>query len=208
MANQDVDDFMLSLDEDEVSKIVQNLDRIISSKQTKKSEDEIEKTEVIKKIQEPEDTVKKEKTEREPRQERKQEDQSKEHRKREDAPREKPHPAPQQPVQDEDEDATTYLSEDSRTNITLIDIRTGEIISVTSPFFIGKNKNNNLSIHETVISRRHAKIHERNGKVYVMDLGSLNGTFLNNVKLPPNVDVEARSGQEVMFANQRYRIEF
>lgn len=39
--------------------------------------------------------------------------------------------------------------------------------------------------HANFVSRRHAEIHEEDGSFYLVDLGSSNGTYLNNVKLTP-----------------------
>jgi two-component system cell cycle response regulator len=47
-------------------------------------------------------------------------------------------------------------------------------------FTIGRDVKNNIVVELDNVSRRHAKISSRNGKSYVIDLGSTNGTFLND----------------------------
>eukprot|EP00415_Alexandrium_ostenfeldii_P004728 UN4728 len=50
---------------------------------------------------------------------------------------------------------------------------------------IGKEKNNDVSIHDAVVSRHHCLLSfdEAKGAVYVTDL-STNGTYLNGTRLP------------------------
>lgn len=47
-------------------------------------------------------------------------------------------------------------------------------------FTIGRDVKNNIVVDLDNVSRRHAKITTRGGKSYVMDLGSTNGTYLND----------------------------
>jgi len=49
---------------------------------------------------------------------------------------------------------------------------------------IGRSKDNELTLRDNSISRRHAEIHRDKGDVFTLiDLGSLNGVFVNNVKV-------------------------
>ncbi len=57
------------------------------------------------------------------------------------------------------------------------------------------------------ISRMHAKIYEEEGRVYLQDLNSTNGTFKNGIRLEANETVPLISGDEVGFARMRYRYE-
>ncbi|MFN0063269.1 MAG: diguanylate cyclase [Myxococcaceae bacterium] len=47
-------------------------------------------------------------------------------------------------------------------------------------FFIGRDVNNNIVVDLDNVSRRHAKIVTREGKSFVVDLKSTNGTYLND----------------------------
>jgi len=47
-------------------------------------------------------------------------------------------------------------------------------------FTIGRDVKNNIVVDLDNVSRRHAKITLRNGKCFVQDLGSTNGTYLND----------------------------
>ncbi len=58
------------------------------------------------------------------------------------------------------------------------------------------------------VSNYHAEIRHSNGAVFVTDLGSTNGTFLNGRRLSPHVAEALHSGDEVRFAKDlkvRYR---
>ena len=50
------------------------------------------------------------------------------------------------------------------------------------------------------ISRRHAKIYRRGSKYFVAEeIGTMNGTFVNNVRIETGVPVEIKDGDEVRF---------
>jgi signal transduction histidine kinase len=48
---------------------------------------------------------------------------------------------------------------------------------------IGRDTNQRVRLHDTEVSRRHAELHFRNNQYWVRDLGSANGTYLNNQKI-------------------------
>src|SRR5262249_12788361 len=64
-------------------------------------------------------------------------------------------------------------------------------------FVIGRNPECGIVIPLTSVSREHAQILRQQGRCYIEDLQSRNGTFVNNVK------VESRT---VLRANDRIRI--
>ena len=51
------------------------------------------------------------------------------------------------------------------------------------PTIIGRGKEAGLTVPHALVSRRHSEILERDGRLYVRDLGSLNGTFVNNHRI-------------------------
>ena len=61
---------------------------------------------------------------------------------------------------------------------------------------------------EKGVSRRHAKIIRREGGVFIKDLGSFNGTFLNHKKLSPYVLEALKSGDELHLGKLVLRISF
>lgn len=57
-----------------------------------------------------------------------------------------------------------------------------------------------------MISRRHCKVIRNNGLYYIMDVGSVNGTFVNNVKLLPNQLYQINKGDLIQLADSRFQI--
>jgi len=72
------------------------------------------------------------------------------------------------------------------------------------PFCIGRIGTRGLSIKQNDVSRHHAEIVERNNQLYIKDLDSTNGTFVNNHK----VDAETHiTGNDVLhFAHIESRL--
>jgi hypothetical protein len=61
---------------------------------------------------------------------------------------------------------------------------------------------------ERGISRRHAKITKHGREVFIEDLGSLNGTFLNRKKLTPYLPQVLKSGDELQLGKLILRVSF
>lgn len=58
------------------------------------------------------------------------------------------------------------------------------------------------------VSRSHALIQKVDRGVTIMDMGSTNGTYLNNYRLPPDLPYALRSGDEVRFSHLLVHIFF
>ncbi|MEE9490700.1 MAG: FHA domain-containing protein [Dehalococcoidia bacterium] len=58
------------------------------------------------------------------------------------------------------------------------------------------------------VSRRHAKITRRGSEVFIEDLGSINGTFLNRKKLTPYFPQALKSGDELRLGKLTLRVSF
>ena len=58
------------------------------------------------------------------------------------------------------------------------------------------------------VSRHHAKITKRGNEVFIEDLGSINGTFLNRNKLIPYLPQALKSGDELRFGKLILRVSF
>jgi len=61
---------------------------------------------------------------------------------------------------------------------------------------------------EKGVSRRHAKITRRGSEVFIEDLGSINGTFLNRKKLTPYLPQVLKSGDELQLGKLILRVNF
>ena len=59
------------------------------------------------------------------------------------------------------------------------------------------------------IGRQHARIERRNGGLYLIDLGSVNHTFINGDVMAPNQPYRLMNGMEITFSNTKsviYRV--
>jgi hypothetical protein len=61
---------------------------------------------------------------------------------------------------------------------------------------------------EKGVSRRHAKITRHERKVFIEDLGSINGTFLNHERLPPYFPQTLKNGDELQLGTLILRVSF
>lgn len=83
-------------------------------------------------------------------------------------------------------------------------LKLGEIVIETYPFLIGRHEaafNTCKDYIFTPISKRHARIFEEQGDVYLIDLGSLNGTMINGKSIRGKA-VKLSQGDEIRFAEQ------
>ena len=58
------------------------------------------------------------------------------------------------------------------------------------PTTIGRGKEADLTIPHALVSRSHSKLFERDGQLWVEDLGSLNGTFVGNTRIESEQVIE------------------
>jgi predicted component of type VI protein secretion system len=56
-------------------------------------------------------------------------------------------------------------------------------INLKLPTIIGRGRSASLTLRHPLVSRQHCEIYEQNGRLMVRDLGSLNGTFINNERV-------------------------
>ncbi|HEY9060210.1 MAG TPA: FHA domain-containing protein [Pseudobacteroides sp.] len=72
-------------------------------------------------------------------------------------------------------------------------------------FIIGrKNKNADYVCNNSFVSKNHAEIFVREGRYYLMDLGSTNGTFVNGKRIDKLVDTEIINNDKIKFADWEY----
>jgi ABC-type multidrug transport system ATPase subunit/pSer/pThr/pTyr-binding forkhead associated (FHA) protein len=71
----------------------------------------------------------------------------------------------------------------------------------TSEVIVGRSANAQICINHNVISSQHAQlIYDANGNLYVIDMNSSNGTFLNDRKLEAGVPYEIRATDRLFFS--------
>jgi len=130
-------------------------------------------------------------------------------------------PVQQSPYVDEGMAATTVLNEGAgETTVlngggqmqarTLIRIKTGERIQMNQPeYTIGKERRRvDYCISDNnSISRVHAKLVNRGGQLFLIDMNATNGTFINGTKLSPNQEVRISSGDRFKLADEEFQIQ-
>ena len=85
------------------------------------------------------------------------------------------------------------------------------VLIVNQPeYLIGKNPNmvNGAVTHNPAISRVHCKISFVQGRYYLTDMGSANGTYVNQQRLEKQQTVEINSGDYLKLANSDFIISF
>ena len=100
---------------------------------------------------------------------------------------------------------TTVLS--SQNYGTLTRKKTGERVTITrDKFRIGRERKNvDYCIPDNSnVGRLHAEIVSTAAKTYVVDKHSTNSTFVNDVRITPNQQVELHNGDKVTFADEEF----
>ena len=76
------------------------------------------------------------------------------------------------------------------------------------PFYLGKLQwNVDYAIDHPSISRIHSKFEKEGDVLYMTDLDSTNGTYLNHIKIAKDEKQEVREGDEISFADMKFRLE-
>ncbi len=78
-------------------------------------------------------------------------------------------------------------------------------IDVELPTVVGRGKRATLSLPHPAVSRRHCELFDRDGKVMVRDLGSLNGTYVGSQRVSES---EVPLGELLTIATLSFRVVF
>ncbi|MBL8919098.1 MAG: FHA domain-containing protein [Myxococcaceae bacterium] len=81
----------------------------------------------------------------------------------------------------------------------------GEEYSFTDEARLGRTADNDVVVKDGAASRSHARVFQKAGKYYVEDLGSANGTRLNNA--PVKAPRELKSGDAIMIGDTVFEVE-
>jgi pSer/pThr/pTyr-binding forkhead associated (FHA) protein len=68
---------------------------------------------------------------------------------------------------------------------------------LSGPLRIGRGPENDLVIQSTAVSRKHAALALREGRWFVEDRGSYNGTFLNGTRVNPSTPLPLRHADRI-----------
>lgn len=129
----------------------------------------------------------------------------------------------QQPVSyDNDNSKTQFVDDDSKTQFIDDSGATQEIESVRITFTdeagncsfadmfkilnIGRSGSNGFVIKDPKTSGMHCRLIEENGEIYIEDLNSTNGTFVNGLKVTSRTPLN--SGDTVAFGQIKYSINY
>lgn len=109
---------------------------------------------------------------------------------------------------------TVLLNPESRESgsvarrLTALDAGETDIVISYYPFIIGKQENlADYILDRETVSRLHLRIDQKDGRYYVQDLNSTNGTMIDGRMLENNETAEIWEGVEVNIAGVRYRFE-
>jgi hypothetical protein len=72
------------------------------------------------------------------------------------------------------------------------------------PFELGRDRTSDVVLHDPEVSRRHARFESQEGVVFLEDLTSSNGTFLNGRRVTEAIEV--REGDEIDVGTTRLTV--
>lgn len=84
------------------------------------------------------------------------------------------------------------------------DLKDGSIIPIRSDLTIGRKDTNSIVLGDQHVSGNHAKVIVRNDSLYIEDLSSTNGTFLNGNKI--NGKVKLSNKDEIKIGTAVFKI--
>lgn len=73
---------------------------------------------------------------------------------------------------------------------------------------VGRAAGNEVHIVAEKLSRHHARLLLTGEKLELIDLGSTNGTFLNDIRLEKNQPSALKEGDEIRFGDQSFHVKF
>jgi sigma-B regulation protein RsbU (phosphoserine phosphatase) len=82
-------------------------------------------------------------------------------------------------------------------------LRALRLASAKQPIVLGRSEEAQWRINDPAVSRQHASVRTSVNAVYVRDLGSRHGTFVNSSKLIENEEVEIRKGDVLSLGSWR-----
>lgn len=80
--------------------------------------------------------------------------------------------------------------------------------AVRLPLLVGRSEEAKFRIQQDRVSRKHCEFFEQEGRVYLRDLGSTNGTLLDGELVGTSVKIPLESGAVVKVGSLEFRVEF
>ena len=66
---------------------------------------------------------------------------------------------------------------------------------------IGRSPENDINLHDRSVSRKHLRIHREGNAYFIRDLKSTNGTYVNDLQIPPGKEVKVEEGVPIAAGN-------
>lgn len=83
-------------------------------------------------------------------------------------------------------------------------LKEGSIIPIRSDLTIGRKDDNSIVLNEQHVSGKHARIIVRNDSLFIEDLNSTNGTYLNGTKM--NSKTRLSNKDEIKIGNVVFKV--
>ena len=80
--------------------------------------------------------------------------------------------------------------------------------TVRLPIVVGRSEEAKFRIQQDRVSRKHCEFFGTDGQVFVRDLGSTNGTFLDDEQIPTSCKTPVSSGAIVRVGSLAFRVEY
>ena len=85
------------------------------------------------------------------------------------------------------------------------DAKAGEV-NLNLPSTIGRGREASITLPHSLVSRMHCEFFEKEGKLFVKDLESMNGTFINNIRITGEHVIEPQ--QLITLGNVTFRASY
>ena len=73
-------------------------------------------------------------------------------------------------------------------------------------YSIGRDKSSDIQLNYEKVSRHHAEIRVEGALPFLVDLGSTNGTYINDTRIPPHEPIPIEKGMEIRFGDTRLNL--
>ena len=80
--------------------------------------------------------------------------------------------------------------------------------TVRLPIVVGRSEEAKFRIQQDRVSRKHCEFFEQDGELFIRDLGSTNGTFLDGEQIPSSTKTPVASGAVVRVGSLTFRVEY
>ena len=85
---------------------------------------------------------------------------------------------------------------------------TTDCVAISLPCLIGRGRDADLFVDSLLVSRFHCRLDLVDGKVFLIDLGSRNGTMVNGQVISKNVPVELSNQSSFSIGPLTFQLEF